>query len=431
METAMKKIHVILSLLFLFVSMGYSSSFLENRHQWWEARLHKLAAEKARLQKNGAIDRKVPGMIDNEMAMARGIIAIFKRGIRDDESTNCTKMTMTESAVRKHRNNLNEKIAREEIDALYRHTEECVILYEKFRYAEDALPRYEDAFNSLMKEAGAGTISPSHEHAVTMNSLVPVIQNFDCDRIQREYATRLYLRREAKTAMARLITLSRFYKKNRVMIRYAALSEDIADLERRINTAPRARIDAWVMTESSVSEIDKKAVRKLSLILNRKSYKPAPSRGQTEQENAEASNIISLEEPEFSLNMPQGWEEGTVGKTESFRGVVKSFHSGDGTAMIQLVKLPLDADSDSVKSIAEDWIRTGGCTLVEKKWGKTGALEYLWILARDKKRNISETCSLSKDGYALLIQGTTSRDHYLKFKAQFRKIIDSLRAGAR
>ena len=85
--------------------------------------------------------------------------------------------------------------------------------------------------------------------------------------------------------------------------------------------------------------------------------------------------MISLKDPELSLTLPRGWEEDTVGETETYMGIVKSFHSGDGDSSVRLVKLALD--SGDMKDTAEGWIQKSGCILVEKRWQKAGDIELL------------------------------------------------------
>jgi hypothetical protein len=140
----------------------------------------------------------------------------------------------------------------------------------------------------------------------------------------------------------------------------------------------------------------------------------------------ENNKTISILKFGLSITLPRGWEEDIVGQMDSYRGIVKSFHNRDGNTSIKLVTLPLDGGD--IKKTAEGWIQKAGYSLVEKRWEKANELPCLWIVAKDKDRNISETCTISNNGYALLFMGKASRDRYTKFKIQFRKIINSLQA---
>ncbi len=348
----------------------------------------------------------------------------MKSDIRVSYGQYLMKRSSTAVAGKISRKNLKETIAQDEIDVLYRHTGECVELFEQYRYGEKSLFRYAEQFRAFMKEAGTAAPSQSLEYSLKMNSIAASLDQFDDARIAREFATKKYLHNEVKSSLARLATLLDFYKKKKVSFRDAPTNRDLAELEGRISSMPQVRIDSWVMNESNYREIDKKAVKKLSLLLNRMEYAAERNKGDDVKKRFDSSMTITIREPELSLTFPRGWEEETVGEAETYTGVVKSLHSDDGNFSVKLVKLTMERGD--MKNSAEVWIRKSGCSLIEKRWEKAGDIQYLWILARDKNKNISETCSVSKDGYTVLITGKTGRDQHLKFKAQFKKIIGSL-----
>jgi hypothetical protein len=332
-----------------------------------------------------------------------------------------------ERDFKKRQDGIKDKIAQHEIYALLEHAQECAGLYEKLCYAEDIFTRYVSQFASLMKEARTGSASPSLESAVSKDSLFPGIHGFDRDRMIVEYSTKKFLRDEAKTALSRLCTLLKHYKKKGVDIRDIPSRQDIAALEARTNRNSSVRIDAWTMNESNFSDIDKKAAHRLSLLIGRNANGSDLKKGVAEDAIPESRLPVTLLESGVSFVLPRGWEEATLGETDRYQGIVKSFHSNDNHSSLQLVKLRME--NGDVKDISEQWIRKSGYSLIEKRWGKINEVEYLWILAKDRERNVIETCSVVKDGYALLISGKTSRERSAKFSEQFRFIIGSMQAG--
>ncbi len=324
----------------------------------------------------------------------------------------------------KSREHLKETIAQDEIDGLFRYAVECVELYEQYRYGETSLYQYADLYRAFLKQARTGAPSEALGRALKMSSLLVSLDRFDGARVSRELATKQYLRNEAKASLARLAAMLKFYKKNGVTFKDAPGAEEMASLEKRISLLPMVNIDAWVMNESNFREVDKNAARKLSLILNRRELFSVNSKAGDGKSQPQPLPVISLTEPELSLTLPRGWEEDTIGEADAYLGIVKSFHSGDGNSSVRLIKLALD--SGAMKDTAEGWIEKSGCSLVEKRWEKAGDVDCLWILARDKNKNILETCSISRNGYAVLISGKTSRNSYAAFRVQFRKIINSL-----
>jgi hypothetical protein len=80
----------------LFLSIAADSfGFMETRHQWWEARLKKITAEKARLDRDPAADRQVAALLGNEIRRARAVIAVFESDRRNDGSLTHESRAMT------------------------------------------------------------------------------------------------------------------------------------------------------------------------------------------------------------------------------------------------------------------------------------------------------------------------------------------------
>ncbi|MBN2159584.1 MAG: hypothetical protein JW807_09325 [Spirochaetes bacterium] len=331
-----------------------------------------------------------------------------------------------EGAGAQAREGLQEKIAQDEIYAHLSHARECVDLYGQFTYGADALERYADAFNALLKEARSGAVSPGLEYAIKMYTLIPSIKDFNADLLRIERTTKSYLRNETKSALARLVYLLQYYRKNRIDIGDPPTQDELASLEASISSYPSVKIGSWTMNETNFSEIDKKAVKKLSLSVKRASLVVHADTG-TETVPDHNATSVSLREPGLSLDIPMGWKEDAVTEIESYLGVVKSFSNGTIDSSIRLITLPLE-DGDA-KAAAEAWMEKSGCTPVGKKWDSANGLQYIRIHGRDRSKNIVETCALSLDGVAVLISGKTSKARYAVFRAQFNRIIGSVQSG--
>ena len=318
---------------------------------------------------------------------------------------------------------LREKIAQDDIDAQREHAADCAELYRHYAYGEEMIGRYAERYVSFVKEARTGAVSPVLESAVKMNSILASLDGFDGGRIRKELSEKRYLRSEAKSALARLQTLQQYYKKNNVRVPDAPVPEEITVIEKSFSAVPQARIDSWTMNESNMEEIDAKAARKLSMMLNRK----GPARNKQAGgavPDGDRRRTVTLQDPDLSFAVPAGWAEETVGQAEAYQGVVKSFNTGEGGPAVKLVRLPME--NDDMKDAAENWVRKSGCVLIEKRWEKGPEADFLWIIAKDGDKNISETCSLSRDGFTVLITGKASRERYPRFRANIRKIIDSI-----
>lgn len=378
--------------------------------------------------------RLLPYVARGDIAGLRGIkaesIAVINsmRGeMRDHYARYGRGLSGTEDGRREARKKLEETIAQVEIDALAAHAAECAALLRELDHAGDALARYAVRFHAFYLDAKDGTIAAELAYAAQRGSLIPLVQGFDPPRISREYAAKRYLVNETRTTLARLATLIRFYAKNGTSLRDIPAAEDIEAIETLTGMKVAVRIDAWEMNEANITEIDRKAAAKISAMIRRRSYAPRSGANASAQARNVRTMTVRLDEPAVTMAFPAGWEEREVGGIDSMRGVVKIFSNPDSDSLVRLVALPLVQGGH--ESAAEDWIRKTGATPVEKKRGRAGGVDYLRILARDKGRNISETCCVEREGYALLINGTTRRDQYMKFRIHFARIIESLGAG--
>ncbi len=375
--------------------------------------------------------RFLPHLSRPDIAKIRGIkaesIAVInsmRSEMRDCYTRYGRGLSRTEGNRMEARKKLEEKIAQVEIDALAAHASECAAILGELDHAGDALARYAIQFQTCFRAARDGDISPELAHAARRGSLVPLVRGFDAQRISREYAARRYLVNETRASLARLAALTRYYEKNGTVLRDLPDVGDLGEIERLAGKVVSVKIDAWEMNEANIAEVDRKAAAKLSAVIRRRSYSPQSGAGSSSPARQDRATKVRLLEPELNLAFPAGWEEREVGEIDSLRGVKRIFSNPDGGSLVRLVSIPLQKGGH--ERAAEEWIRKTGATLVEKKRGRAGDIDYLRILARDRDRNISETCCVERDGYALLINGMARRDQYMKFSIHFARIIESL-----
>ncbi len=375
--------------------------------------------------------RFLPHVARSDIAKIRGIkaesIAVInsmRSEMRDCYARYGRGLSRTEGNRMEARKKLEEKIAQVEIDALAAHSSECASLIRELDHAGDALARYALLFQTCCRAARDGDISPELAHAARGGSLIPLVSGFDAERISREYAARRYLVNETRASLARLAALIRYYEKNGTILRDLPDAGDIGAIERMAGKIVSVRIDAWEMNEANIAEVDRKAATKISAVIRRRSYSPQNGASSSSPAPQDRATKVRLEEPDITLAIPEGWEESEVGGIDSLRGVTRIYRNPDIGSLVRLVSIPLQKGGH--ERAAEEWIRKTGATLVEKKRGRAGGIEYLRILARDRDRNISETCCVERDGYALLINGTARRNQYMKFSVHFARIIESL-----
>lgn len=370
------------------------------------------------------LSQKEIGSIRARTVEFTGWMQQVRGGVRQDYAGYARALSRTAGADLKGNEGLKEKIAQDDIDAQREHAADCAALYQRYEYGGEMISRYAKRYVAYLKEARSGAASPGLESAVRSASILASLDGFNAARVRSELTAKRYLKGEAKAALARLYTLLRYYRKNNVRVPDAPIPEEIAMIEKGLGAGPQARIDSWTMNESNMEEIDAKAARKLSLLLHRNAPSPGRKQDGGAGRQAERGRTITIQDPDLSFDVPAGWAEETVGQTEAFQGVVKAFSAGEGGPTVRLVRLPME--NDDMKDTAENWVRKSGCVLVEKRWERGPEAEYLWILAKDGDKNITETCSLYRDGFTVLITGKTSRDRYPRFRSHLRKIIDSI-----
>lgn len=375
--------------------------------------------------------RFLPHVARSDIAKIRGIkaesialINSMRSEMRDCYARYGRGLSLTEGNRMEARKKLEEKIAQVEIDALAAHASECASLLRELDHADDALARYALSFQTCYRAARDGDISPELAHAARSGSLVPLVRGFDAERIAREYTARRYLVNETRAGLARLTALTRYYEKIGTILRDLPDAGDIGTIERMAGKIVSVRIDAWEMNEANIAEVDRKAAAKISAVIRRRSYSPQSGARSSSPAPQDRATKVRLEEPEITLAIPEGWEEREVGGIDSLRGVTRMYRNPDSGSLVRIVSIPLQKGGH--ERAAEEWIRKTGATLVEKKRGRAGDIDYLRILARDRDRNISETCCVERDGYALLINGTARRNQYMKFSVHFNRIIESL-----
>jgi hypothetical protein len=314
-------------------------------------------------------------------------------------------------------NRLDANIAQHEIDTIYKSAKEYVALFETHRYAEEIISYYSTRFSEFETAAGTGQISKDLEYAVKMNSIFSTIKSFDAKKLDREYRTRVYVKKSALVELSRLTTLINFYRKKNISIGFAPSAEELASLKAALNRYPSAKIAEWRMTETNYAEVDRKAAKKLEDTINRRAWST----------DAGASNPLARPET-FSMNgsslftylPPAGWHmEGRAGSSEGRTG----YASPDGESVIKIIVTDI---SGGLKEAGERYSVKGPVKPVMKKWGKKGDTEYYWFITRAKDGRLSETYSININGKTVVINGTAPRSRYNVFKVRFDALFNSI-----
>lgn len=320
---------------------------------------------------------------------------------------------------RESRDDREEALAQLDIESLRASLKDFSDLLGGLRYAGEALSLYRIKYMEIEKELSSGAISDSLEYALKRESLVPLIKDFDRERMQREYATRLYLKKETGTIQARLTALISHYRKRNITLKNETTTEEIAGVRAILARHAEVPVANWRMNESNFDETDKKAVQRLSRIKNRQVWNKS---GKTIK--AEDTRLLA-HGSDISLNIPEGWVEQDPGPSDTARGVIRLYMSPDRAATLTLVKIAREGRNP--KEITDLWVKRAGYRTIREKWGKMKMNDYYWALNADDGKNVMEVFAVSRGGQVFLLAGTTPKERYNLFKEVINAVFRSLR----
>ena len=148
-------------------------------------------------------------------------------------------------------------------------------LYDSLNYAGAAFSRYAGTYEKLEQGLADGTVSATVESSIKIKSLIPAIEDFDGARINREYASKQYLKKKIRAETSRLVTLARLHRQKGTAMDAFPGEDRLQAVQSRLAQAPSAPVAGWRMTELNFGEVDRKAAFRLRRMRDRLLWAPA------------------------------------------------------------------------------------------------------------------------------------------------------------
>lgn len=313
-------------------------------------------------------------------------------------------------------------LAQYDIDQLIITLREYASYYSTLVYADTALKRYAEEYRAVESPKNSKE-EKMRTHAIHQGRLIPLIGDFDSEKVKREFAVKNYLRKEIRSLMAKVRSLAVFYRQNGFSVGSLFTSEDSDRISELLERQSRVEVADWIMTETNFDEIDRKAVKKLSLSAIKRDWK-LDERGKfIDNEKTE----VLIESQGIRISLPGVWTEEPIDDYLSERKVSKAYKSRDGSVSIY-VAIGTLSDGTTLYDHSAAWHQKIGSKIIKSASGKSGEFEYQWVLARDPKNRVRESYAIkSGANESIIISGQSPKDRYNFFHKKMELIKESFR----
>ncbi len=331
---------------------------------------------------------------------------------------------MEELAKKRQRKSskLEADLAQYDMDQLIITLREYASYYSTLVYADTALKRYAEEYR-VIESPKDPTDENTRTRAIRQGRLIPLLDDFDSEKIKRELAVKNYLRKEIRSLMAKVRSLAVFYRQNGFSVGSLFTSEDSDKVAELLERQPRAEVADWIMTETNFEEIDRKAVKKLALSAIKKDWKLDENGKFIDTEKTE----VLIEQYGIRMSLPGIWIEEPMDEYLSERKISKAYRSRDGSVSIYIAT-GLLAEGTTLYDHSAAWHHKLGSKIVKSASGRVGEFEYQWVLARDPKNRVRESYTLKTGtGEVIIVSGQSPRERYNFFHKKMELIKESFR----
>lgn len=313
-------------------------------------------------------------------------------------------------------------LAQYDMDQLIITLREYASYYSTLVYADTALKRYAEEYRTVESPKDSAEEN-TRARAIRQGRLIPFIEDFDSEKLRHEFAVKNYLRKEIRSLMAKVRSLSVFYRQNGFSVGSMFTSEDSDRIAELLDRQPRAEVADWIMTETNFEDIDRKAVKKLALSSIKKDWKLDEGGKFIDTEKTE----VLIEPHGIRFSMPGVWIEEPIDEYLAERKISKAYRSRDGSVSIYVSAGTL-AEGTSLYDHSAAWHQRLGSKIVKSASGRSGEFDYQWVLARDPKNRVRESYALKSGAKeAVIISGQSPKDRYNFFHKKMEMIKESFR----
>ncbi len=344
---------------------------------------------------------------------------------RDINTALASYQTRMEEIAKKRQgksSKLEAGLAQYDMDQLIITLREFASYYSTLLYSYTALKRYAEEYRAVESPKDPADVN-TRARAIRLGRLIPLIDDFDSERIKRELAVKNYLKKEIRSLMAKVRSLAVYYRQNGFSVGSLFTTEDSDKIAELLERQPRAEVGDWIMTETNFEEIDRKAVKKLALSAIKKDWKLDESGKFIDTEKTD----VLIESHGIRMSLPGIWIEEPIDEYLSERKITKAYHSRDGSVSIYIATGTL-AEGTTLYDHSATWHHKLGSKIVKSAPGRVGEFEYQWVLARDPKNRVRESYTLKTgSGEVITVSGQSPKERYNFFHKKMDLIKESFR----
>ncbi|MGQ9841987.1 MAG: hypothetical protein ACUVRK_00345 [Spirochaetota bacterium] len=147
--------------------------------------------------------------------------------------------------------------------------EKGIKLFSTQTYAQQALMRYASTIQEALESAQTGFSNNTIQQIIAMQSVIPVVENFDVQLIINEYASQQYVLRKLRADTASLIQRIESYKKRGVVINDYEKAKKLAETIKNLQPLYTVDVGKYKMNQNNILIIDRQCVAMLKRMLKK------------------------------------------------------------------------------------------------------------------------------------------------------------------
>jgi len=309
-------------------------------------------------------------------------------------------------------------LGQEEVDRLFSCAKKYADYISSMGYTAQSLKDYSDEYEKITVDIENGNDLSCYLERINSGSIIPLVSGFTPEQIDSEMKLREMLAGEGNEALSGAVALMQYYSRRGYRLKFVYTPEEIQAVKEKFSGTPEVRISSWKMNGKNYRFIDANASASLKKLINRKAWHQdlkAGADGEMEKFSPDGNF-------NFSISLPEGWKR--TGNTGNSGNISLSLQSPDllGNILLQTEK----QETGTLREFSDHWLKGKGFTPVAKEWGKINDIDYLVTVSKNSFGRITESYMVKKEGYIILISGSSEKKRYSSMSRNLKGIFSSL-----
>jgi hypothetical protein len=145
--------------------------------------------------------------------------------------------------------------------------EKGIKLFTTQTYAKQALIRYASTMQKALESAQTGFSTITIQQIIALQSVIPVVENFDVQQIINEYTSQQYMLRKLRSDSASLMQRIESYKKKGITINDYEKAKEIVETIKSMQSLYTVDVGKYKMNQNNIIIIDKQCVALLKRMM--------------------------------------------------------------------------------------------------------------------------------------------------------------------